>query len=210
MNSPDPEELDGKAAKYCATVSQKTKEVAELLAQLLSHNPPAAVLSVRERLYSLKQGSLGEANPAIFSELCAAARDAFPEETLSDAEILANAATPDLVRYLLASLRRFSESKQTPSALSPAFLASRPKRGKPGKLERLGPAMVSAAFEARRNTRGAPSAGYKAAVEAAYAVYRQGEKGDQQEGVYQKTLRDIKALLRRSGMQDPDVLDRNG
>lgn len=135
----------------------------------------------------------------VFVEMCSAAGAAFPAAEMSDAEIRQHPATAELVRYVLESFARVAGAESsTDAAIVKAFRA---KNG-PGGFRKLGTLrnpMVVAARTARAETRcrhpGDEPAAYQAGLEAAYVVYRDGEKDVQDATDMRKAKKRIWPIL---------------
>lgn len=190
-------------------------EVIERLERLQREDAPThAVLAVRDRLDMLQQGAHAQqqsenrkGRKGIFDDLCASVANSFPNvDSLTDQDIRENPATPDLVRYLLDSFKRFHKAK-TPlactkwdnddrprhAALAAAFLATNTS-GPPLKILLRKDDILEAALSASKAVRngGPPSIhSQRAGLAAAYAVYRQGEKGAQNSRDERQALQEI-------------------
>lgn len=179
----------------------------------------------RERLFTLQQGPIGtpapyplldecgrsvldaEGRPVVrddrlkrnvFSDLCEAASVAFRDPFLSDTDIRNHPATPELVRYVLGAFRQFAANgSTTDKAIASAFCPRR--RGSSPKLEPLRTLMVETAMAAKTEAlRAHPDdkpAAYHAGLEAAYAIYRNGEKPGHDGKDMRKAKNDIWAIL---------------
>ena len=129
-------------------------------------------------------GHPGQTQPEIFRDVVRYAALAFPDDTPTNVQILTNSATPDLVRYLLRSLRssqkprKTREHKKTTSAkeLEEPKKPKEPKKSKEPRYpnaeipETLPPRIsLDAAFLATDNEgpRGVVAAHAKAIVKAA-------------------------------------------
>lgn len=167
-----------------------------------------AEISLRERVWSLTHGSTGERRAEVFQGLCELVCQVFPDPQLTTPQILASSATPDLMRYFIASIHRFASTKNaTPEKLGSAFLATNPK-SRPSKTDLLGKEMRYAAFEAHDATITAGkdrTSAYQDALEAAYQVFREDEKdpNGQDDHDRRDTLKIIAEMLEREGLPKP-------
>lgn len=156
----------------------QVKALAHLLASRTQQVASDEEIVVRERLYTLSTAKAAEDPPDIFDKLCAAVVKAYPlESLLNDGEILANSATPDLVRYLVSALKQFSESSTAKSRDRVLAKALRAKRsaGAPGRIRLMREEMLNAAQAAIDEALKAGSSVEVAdrnALAAAYSVFR--------------------------------------
>ena len=135
----------------------------------------------------------------IFREVTKFAALAFPDDAPTNVQILSNSATPDLMRYLLASIRRHCGDKKL--QLDAAFLATNPV-GAPGRFKQLEQKMLGAAvaaYDQHRQKQADSNGAYKAAREAAYALFRAGEPEGHDESARRKIKRKIDAFLKQQG-----------
>lgn len=98
---------------------------------------------VRGWLMALREDRLVQVSPPdAFDKVRAWVQDAFPESP-SDVEIIANSATPDLMRYFLESLRAYDGKPQN---LPTAFKLRRKKKpGRPVNVTKFGAEITAAA-----------------------------------------------------------------
>ncbi len=195
------------------TLEERRRIAAQTVAELNQLLASDEQVAVRERLHSLDpaQGSIGEQRVDVFLGLCDSVRRAFDNaQQEADWELLANAATPDLVRHIVNSLQEFQQSSRHDNrALARSFRLTSQK-GKHGKFQKRAAEMVESANVAFRmnldRNKADRERAYKAAVDAAYDVFRVGEAGAQDEGDYRQTMRDIETLLSRSGLESPRAI----
>lgn len=133
----------------------------------------------------------------VFSALRHAALSAFPDSP-TDTEILKNSATPDLVRYLLASLRRYDGK---PSNLARAFKASEPRAGSPRGVVRYAPKILRvsrSAYDGAINAGQGRDEALAVAVEAGFKQYRasSGYDPDPKGSKQKKKDRELKAQIK--------------
>ncbi len=170
----------------------------------------ATAFQIDGLLRSIEDGSPGEQPHVLFHALCVLAEDAFPDSAPSDTEILANPATPALMRYFLASLRRYRArckdarltSSQRCNAIANALKMTGEKKN-PGKWTNAMKEEYCSSFSAARDK--ALESGktkddaHQIGIEAAYLVYRRGEKDVQDTADYQKAIKKIAAFLEEQG-----------
>lgn len=179
----------------------------------------AAVIS------SMEQELPDEGQHERFRELCDLAEVAFPDKTTTDSEILASAATPVLLHYLLDSLRRYNAragGKELAQARRAVVLAeammmlgtreyvrsgSRDRyTGKWSLAHRVRYVTAYAeTVDALARAEGGVSRddAYDRGVQAAYAIYREGEAAEQDESDRNKVLRRLRDLIEDEGYGIP-------
>lgn len=187
-------------------------ELRAILERKGNHPSSDIAFYIAGTLSQIGRGSPGEIPHELFHAVCVLSEAAFPDLSQTDAEILANPSTPDLMRYLLGSLRRYrvrinGMEKPTTADRSNAISEALQMRG--GWNDRLGKwgnsfkEKYCAAYSnarAEASLSGASElAAYEAGVEAAYDAYREGAKGKQDEREMRKAKREIRDFLRQEG-----------
>lgn len=175
-----------------------------------SHPADSDAFEISALLDAIKTEEPGEQPHVLFYGLCLLAERAFPDREPSNEEILANPATPDLMRYLLSSLRRYRSKVKGPKTTSAEryraianALQMAGEQKNPGKWtnafkERYCFAYCRARSESTEKGASVRDA-HKAGVEAAYLIYREGEAGAQDSSDRQKAIRRIALFLEEEG-----------
>ncbi|MEJ6005095.1 hypothetical protein WG899_06025 [Paucibacter sp. AS339] len=148
--------------RVCDTLNTLGKAEVVALSRLLADRTQTvastAEVDLRERVYSLTNSAVGESQSQVFDSLCKQVFVVFGDDA-TDAEILANSATPDLVRYLTKALRSFhnralsgASPRKRNDALARAMLSAAPIGGK-NRLKEMEQAIIQAARNASAATR---------------------------------------------------------
>lgn len=186
-------------------VRSDVRQISERLASLIEMCASDHETILRERIFSLSHNALGERQPDVFRGFCDQISLAYGHLNPTDAEVLANSATPDVVRYLIRVLwtfRQFEGSNGAEAALARAMLASNPK-GKPGRLKLNEVEIVDQAASAYRLARSAGlsrKGAERAALDSAYAVFRRGNHGEQDDRDVRRTRQKLRDLLVAEGV----------
>lgn len=188
-------DTDGHAADFDTLLAQMQQKHSERLAlgvalvlgssQLLASDKDVTVRSwlkyLQDRNGPFPMGADGRLLSAltpeqVFSEFRNAALSAFPDSP-TDADILGNSATPDMVRYLLAALSEttINEDDGRVKNLAAAFRACRPGAGSPAGVERYASKILEMGHRALKRAEEAGQTreeALEAAVTAGYEQYR--------------------------------------
>ncbi|MDO9504779.1 hypothetical protein [Hydrogenophaga sp.] len=155
--------------------------------------------------------------------LCRLAIEAYPPSQLGDAEILANPLTPVLMRFFVASLKRYSDDLRELEISKPAARSTTNERakvvarafqfigrsGKPASKftdEDCQSYLKAFAHHFHDSVSGRTVAAYDKGLKAVYARFREREEnpqGGQNEFDKFKTLERLRTFLKRHGYRRP-------
>jgi hypothetical protein len=181
---------------YEGAVARRHAGVALLLSSTALASSREA-MGLRASIYEIDNDDTLTQREVLFQNICNSALNAFPSTNPSDAEILASSATPALVRYVLASFRRYGDN---PKNLATAFKLKQQRRGPTGTFKELRVAMLTAAGHAIHKALVEGHALTEArqfAIDAAYKRYREGNDNEQDESDRRRILKKIQELMNK-------------